>query len=557
LLFGCVATISFLTGPVEAAPKVSQRWAILIGVDDYAHLKDLHYCGADQQALHKQLIATGFNEDQIFLLHDKATDVKYRPTKLNIEKQLDVVLKLADTNDLIIVGFSGHGMNLGGKNFFCPTDATLRDQNSLISLDGVYDRLRDCAAAFKLVLVDACRDDPTLGSSKSSTATDGTKALARSLQEVKLPEGVVLMNSCAPGEISWEEDQFGHGVFMHYVLEALSGGGDLNGDGSVSLEELQKYVTPKTKTYVARKFSDSQRPFIKGEMAAEAMEFALLPVRSVPGVVRPVMPQPGVTPANVKPGTPEAVVTVDALDLKLTYIPAGEFQMGSNESDDEKPVHTVKITKPFYLGVYEVTQGQWTKVMGDEPWSGKDYVQAGRDYPATYVSHDDVMDFCRKLTAQERQANRLNPNEVYRLPTEAEWEYACRAGTSTKYSFGDSETRIGDYAWYGGSVSVGDGNAKTEQYAHRVGTKLPNGWGLYDVHGNVYEWCQDWYDAKYYARSPASDPVNLQADEYRVLRGGCWRWYPVSCRSAVRSWNSPVASDFNLGFRLVRGPSSQ
>ncbi len=261
-----------------------------------------------------------------------------------------------------------------------------------------------------------------------------------------------------------------------------------------------------------------------------------------------------------KPGTPEAVITVPGLDLKLTYIPTGEFQMGSSDNDEEKPVHTVKITQPFYLGVYEVTQGQWTQVMGDEPWvtkpveDSKKHIRTGRDYPATYVSHDDAKEFCRKLTTQERQANRLGANEEYRLPTEAEWEYACRAGTSTKYSFGDSEVRLGDYAWYGGII--GDGNAKTEQYAHRVGTKRPNAWGLHDMHGNVWEWCQDWYDASYYTRSPGSNPINLQGDKLRVLRGGGWVSQASRCRSAFRDWDGPSYSYDFLGFRLVRGPSS-
>jgi hypothetical protein len=139
------------------------------------------------------------------------------------------------------------------------------------------------------MLVDACRNDPHVGGSRSLTATEGTKQLARSLQEIKLPEGVVLMNSCAPGEISWEEQQFGHGVYMHHILEALAGAGDGDGDGALSIQELQAFAGTKTKTYVARRFSASQRPFFKLEGEGDLMQFALLPVptgaRPGPGAV--------------------------------------------------------------------------------------------------------------------------------------------------------------------------------------------------------------------------------------------------------------------------------
>src|SRR5688500_11705028 len=165
-------------------------------------------------------------------MHDKAEDNKYRPARGNIERELGVVLNLAEENDLVIIGFSGHGVSLAGKSYLCPSDAVLEDSASLVSLDSVYDRLNNCSAKFKLMLVDAWRNDPHVGGGRSLTATEGTRQLARSLQEIKLPEGVVLMNSCAPGEISWEEQQFGHGVYMHHILEALSGAGDVDGDGA-------------------------------------------------------------------------------------------------------------------------------------------------------------------------------------------------------------------------------------------------------------------------------------------------------------------------------------
>lgn len=265
----------------EAAPKqaaaVGERWAVLIGVDDYATAQDLSFCGADQRDLHSKLKSCGFAEDHLFLLHDKAAEAKYRPSQRNIERELGVVLNLAAADDLLIIAFSGHGISLDGKSYLCPSDAALDDPSTLISLDTIYNRLNDCSAKFKLMLVDACRNDPRPGGARALAATEGTKQLARSLQEIKLPQGVVLLNSCAPGEISWEETTFGHGVYMHHVLQALDGLGDSNGDGAVSLNELQAFAGTKTKTYVARRFSASQRPFFKLEGETELMDFALLP----------------------------------------------------------------------------------------------------------------------------------------------------------------------------------------------------------------------------------------------------------------------------------------
>jgi WD40 repeat protein len=232
---------------------------------------------------------------------------------------------------------------------------------------------------------------------------------------------------------------------------------------------------------------------------------------------------------------------INSIGMKL--IPAGEFQMGSPDSDSdaadrEKPQHLVKITNPFYLGVYEVTQGQYEKVMGARPWQGKEYVKEGPDYPAVYVSHDDAVEFCRRLSKQE--------GVEYRLPTQAEWEYACRAGTTTTYSFGDGEAKLGQHAWY-------DKNAWDigEKYAHRVGQKLPNRWGLYDMHGNVYEWCQDWHES-YGSEKVVSDPLGDAQGIARELRGGSFRYRSSVVRSADRYCDLPDNRDSSLGFRAAR-----
>jgi formylglycine-generating enzyme required for sulfatase activity len=211
--------------------------------------------------------------------------------------------------------------------------------------------------------------------------------------------------------------------------------------------------------------------------------------------------------------------------------------VGKNQYDPDST--SVTVTKSFHLGRTVVTQGQWKAVMGTTPWKGKENVKEGDDYPATHVSWDDAVEFCRKLSEKE--------GVEYRLPTEAEWEYACRAGTTMAWSFGDDESQLGEYAWYEtNAVYVG------EIYAHIVGQKKPNPWGLYDMHGNVWEWCQDVYGEGEYPSGDVTDPV-VSGTDSRVLRGGSFDNLASSLRSAYRFNPQPGDRDhMSLGFRVAR-----
>ena len=245
-------------------------------------------------------------------------------------------------------------------------------------------------------------------------------------------------------------------------------------------------------------------------------------------------PDPSPTRERARKKTSTNAVA-NSIGMKLRLIPAGEFMMGSlgTESDryDEETQHRVSITKPFYLGVTEVTQEQYQKVMGTNPSEFK-----GAQNPVETVNWVDAVEFCRKLSLMSAEKT---AGHVYRLPTESEWEYACRAGTTTAYSFGDDASRLSDYGWFGGNSGT-----------HPVGEKKPNAWGLYDMHGNVYEWCQDWFGP--YRSGLATDPTGATSGSYRVIRGGSWYSFARNCRSADRGRYTPGYRSHYLGFRVLR-----
>jgi len=241
--------------------------------------------------------------------------------------------------------------------------------------------------------------------------------------------------------------------------------------------------------------------------------------------------------AAVKPSA-LTLTLAPGMTMKLVRIEAGKFTMGSeNGSSDEKPVHQVTLTKPFYMGVTEVTQAQFKAVMNAQPWEGQTYAKSGAENAASCINWDEATAFCVALSKKT--------GRTVRLPTEAEWEYACRAGTTTAYSFGDDASKLGDYAWYSENAYK-----KDEKYAHTVGAKKPNAWGLYDMHGNVWEWCSDWY-ADSYANADTRDPKGPASGKARVLRGGSWFGIPGYCRAARRLRFSPDNRNYRSGFRVV------
>jgi len=238
---------------------------------------------------------------------------------------------------------------------------------------------------------------------------------------------------------------------------------------------------------------------------------------------------------NAQPALAANVQTF--MGIHFVEIPAGCFQMGQDKevkgsTEAELPSHQVCIEKPFYLAETEVTQKQWEDVMGNNPSKSKSLYK-----PVEKVSYDDVQAFIQKLNSKEGK-------NLFRLPTEAEWEYAARAGTTTAYSYGNDPSDLGHYAWFGNEGYGGS--------SHEVAQRKPNPWGLYDMHGNVWEWVQDWYDGTYYKSSPNKDPKGPDSGQFRVYRGGSWVAKAVNLRSAARYSGLPGSRTRDLGFRLLR-----
>ena len=275
-------------------------------------------------------------------------------------------------------------------------------------------------------------------------------------------------------------------------------------------------------------------------VASGSAKLDLSPEQSVPlGLTLAVEPEAS------RSQPPIAVELAPGVLLDMVWIEPGVFTMGSpldeqGRNDDEGPQFEVRLTQGFYLSQCEITQHQWTAVTGERPWSRHvGEVEEGPDRPAVYISWEDVQEFIAALNATAG-------GQVYRLPTEAEWEYAGRAGTATPWSFGDVEKHLDLHAWWTDNISLTGRTA-----AQPVGLKVPNPWGLYDMHGNVWEWVGDWLGS--YPEGLQTDPQGPTEGTARVFRGGSFKDAASLSRSAQRCWNAPDLRFSHVGVRLVRG----
>jgi sulfatase modifying factor 1 len=547
---------------VKASARApARRVALLVGINEYQRrgFDPLRWSENDVTEVRQELVRLGF--DRVVLMTG-STEGELRATKDNILTQLRALLADVGKNDVVLVMLCGHGQQLAvtkpdgptqEDGFYCPADAVVNEPGSMISLSYLTDQVLRNWGGRNLLLVDACRDGIV-------DRDRGVRSRGIQGRVVALPEDTAILFSCRAGQKSDERDALKHGVFTYAILEALRDAQQTNRDLTWD------WLVASTKdTMAALIEADRQKPIGAGAGG-----------RIVLGH-RPITPD---------------LITTRAGGIKLKLIPAGTFQMGSPDDDkdtnnDEKPQHEVRISA-FYLGVTEVTRGQFRRFVdetgykteaendgkGGYGWNEekKTFEQAPNytrlnpgfeqtdAHPVVNVSWNDAVAFCEWLSRVEDQ--------TYRLPTEAEWEYACRARTTTKYFSGDDPESLATVA----NVADGTGKAKYPDwtwaisardgfvYTAPAGQFSPNAFGLYDMHGNVWEWCGDGYDAEYYKRSPGEDPSGPAQAGGRVIRGGSWRSHSFSCRSAFRlkfteDYRFHISPGFrrsNLGFRVAR-----
>jgi formylglycine-generating enzyme required for sulfatase activity len=538
------ASLLALESRAEDPPK-GKKYALLVGVKDYGHarLSKLRFTENDVEALAELLNkkVAGFDSVQVLTDSRGKKNPADKPSAANIRGALKKLLAKKERLDTVLVALSGHGIQLQVKGedgkkkdegFFCPSDAQLNDSESMIMMSQLFKDLDRCGAGVRLLLVDACRNE-VLGE--------------KSLDTDYLPKpavGTIALFSCSSGQKSHETPDLdkGHGIFFYHVLQGLRGEAK-NKKNTVTWQDLAAYVqreVPPAVTKIIREGAQ-QSPEQVGRITNA-----------------PVLADYGGAGIELEP----AKEIENSIGIKLKLVPAGRFIMGSpateKQREPEEFQHAVRITRHFYLGVYEVTQEQYKKVTGENPSAfspGGDQARKVRgrstaSFPVENVSWTDAKEFCDKLTrlAAERRQKR-----VYRLPTEAEWEYACRGGARDHTPFHFGKLLSTDWANFDPTF-IPYRSREKGPFLDRpcdVGKfEKPNDFGLHDMHGNVQEWCGDYYHKGYYKDSPAADPKGPNEGKYRVVRGGAWNTFALACRTAKRVGMEDKPHP-HVGFRVV------
>lgn len=537
----------------SASLCAGDRYALVIGVHQYDknQLRNLPYAESDAVLVSEKLKAIGFRRVVVMTQSAGAKEARFLPTAANVRAAVDGFLDPRKWNedDTAVVLLSGHGVQFRGKDtsYFCPMDARLEKPETLVEIQEVYRKLEKCPAGFKLLIADCCRNDPQSDFSRARAEVN-LESVTRP-QRAKPPGGVAAFFSCSAGEKAYESPELKKGIFTHFLLESLSDSkADLDKDGKVDLDEVVRFTKRNVTDYVSDQFGEStiQVPELVGKTRGIVPIVEFVPRSKTPALS-----------AGSKAGQEW---DANGLKMKFCWCPDGSYVMGSPKTEKDRLGNLenqvdVRLTG-FWMGKYEVTQSEWNQVMQQtlDELSKKASPQAfiagqGPRHPVYFVSAEDAEEFCSRLTKSERTAGRLPADWEYRLPTEAQWEYACRADTKTATSFGDKlDTRQanfrGDFP-YNGAPSGPDRKAAVE-----VGGFKANDWGLHDMHGNVWERCRDWYHSKL---SGGLDPVNTEPSETgRIIRGGCWASAGDRCRSALRGVAGRGGERTGvIGFRVV------
>ncbi len=591
--------------PAAAGQLYRTSWAVVIGINRYqdTRIPPLNYAEADARAIVERLRTLGFPAGQIVLL------LGPEATRDTVLRTLEGLKRQTGREDRLVIFASGHGVTARVEDkesgFFLPYDAIIdrfpprgelyvsRRSDKALGIDTLLTTVSRLQPKHVLLAIDACLSG--LSKPRAVLPVQGPQVKARRLATWRREPVVHVLTAGKAGEYGAEHREYGHGTFTYYLLQALAGNADTaggNADGLLTFTELLAYVKdrvvhdpradqdPQYSTNGAGQFllqlpEVADIATLRREVAAERQQLAaerqrleaalhlqeeedrrleepmqLLEERRhlvaegeqlaaqrrrLEEVEKRAATQVVV---EVFPPKPEAQVAWptmlrNSIGMEFVRIPAGEFKMGATDGDafePARPVHTVRMSRPFYMGKTEVTQGQWEAVMGNNP----SHFTGNPDLPVEQVSWEEVQTFIQRLNAREGGGRN-------HLPTEAEWEYTARAGSATAYSFGNDSRQLGEYGW----CAQNSGGR-----AHAVGQLKPNDWGVYDMHGNVWEWVQDWYGR--YAAEPVIDQQGPALGSARVHRGGGWSSEPRYCQLAYRYAWRPGYRYRSLGFRLLR-----
>lgn len=561
------AMMVYIQAIIGTSAFAGDNYAILVGVADYdeKELRPLKFTRADVLDFHAALLESGFASKNVVLMHDDVAklathyeklgkDFKpkdYIPTGANIRKEVELMLGRLRADDSVIVALAGHGVQFKGdkKSYFCPSDAALNRKDSLIAFEEIFAALKDSSASRKLFLVDACQNDPQSEISRSRATID-LDSVTRPQTET-VPEGIIALFSCKAGQKAFEHPPLAHGVFFYHLLDGWKGSGDLNGDGQLSYQELATYTEKKTAEYAAVKLKVLQTPVLRNEFSGGEWVLRNLKATSTSRKSPPISVPPRGGPLTVGSKAGQEWDS-NGLRMKFCWCPAGTFTKGSPGSEyqrDGSEEQAIVTMTGFWLGKFEVTQAEWSAIMGStlkqqtsKPGYNRYLAGEGPDYPMYCVSYDEAKEFAQKLTTAEQEAGRLPTNSRYRLPTDDEWEYGCRSGTTTASAFGANfDSRVanfnGNHPYKSSKFGRDLPNGPSLDATCEVGQYRANSWGLHDMHGNVREWI---------LASSESTPT-------RVARGGSWDCAGSFCRSACKTDFKRDRRSNDTGFRLVIG----
>jgi formylglycine-generating enzyme required for sulfatase activity len=592
-LFGkAVNTGEATSEPVDSTK--GRHYAVIIGINNYSDpfIDKLKCSVADAKLIARQLVEScGYDENDVLLLTDDSDKDQLRPRRSCMKQVAEWLKNPTSRNDTMLVFFSGHGfIDKQGQSYLAPQDCEKANPVATCwRTSELRTMLERCKAAQKLLVLDCCFAAGKAGTASSASSEDLGIAF-------KNARGLITLASCSKDEVSFEWEEKKHGLFTYFLAEGLRGEADKppygNGDGIVDSDELYYYTLGKVKTVGLKELNRVQTPVhiidAVGKFplarvpsarvaSASAEPPPVVVSRDTPVTVRstpppqtvrdtPPPPPPQTVrstppPTTVRPPPPPPVASGDGfkndVGMELKKIAAGTFPMGSPsteaERNNDEKLHTVTITRAFFMGIAEVTQDEYVRVTKKpNPSYFKASEQDMSRYPVEQVSHAEAEEFCRLLT----QLDKKKPaGWEYRLPTEAEWEYACRGNTTTPYIFGETLTaRQANFS----AFPFGGATPGLEMIGTRtlpVRTHDKNAFGLHDMHGNVAEWCADFFNKSYYDNSPSEDPTGPENGKSYVVRGGSWSDGAARCRSASRAGFALEDRRSNVGFRVVCAPA--